>query len=94
MRVLKTFPRYGSLTMAFLGKFAYLHIWLTILSCYSSIPVPYSSWERWWFEHCIIVAGGSLLFTARTFGNVVSKFWCKSVTECTFLIQNILKLLF
>ena len=44
-RVLKTFPRYGSLTVAFLGKFAYLHIRLTILSSYISIPVPYGSWK-------------------------------------------------
>ena len=32
-----------SLTMTFLGEFAY--IWLTILSCYGSTPVAHGDWE-------------------------------------------------
>ena len=36
-------PRTGSLTMAFLDRFA--SIWLTILSCSSAIPVPYGDLE-------------------------------------------------
>ena len=35
-------------TMAFLGKFAY--IWLTTLSCYGVIPVSYGDWEGWYIR--------------------------------------------
>ena len=33
---------WGSLTIAFLGKFAKQ---ITILSCHSSMPVPYGDWK-------------------------------------------------
>ena len=53
---------WGSITMTFLGKFAY--IWFSILSCYVSISVPYGDWERRWFEQymsylqvCLAVEG-------------------------------------
>ena len=45
---------WGWASLTFLGKLAYA--WLTILSCYSSIPVLCSNWEEWWFEHCVVVA--------------------------------------
>ena len=46
---LSPLQEWGSLTMALLGKFAY--IWLNILFCYGSIPVPYGDWEGQWFEY-------------------------------------------
>ena len=41
--------------MTFIRKFVYM--WLTILSCYNLIRVPYGDWEGSWFEHCVMLAG-------------------------------------
>ena len=50
---------WGSLIIALLSKFAY--IWLTILSCYSSISVSYGDCEGYWFEHSVLQLRVSLL---------------------------------
>ena len=51
--------------MVCLGKFAY--IWLTILSCYGKIPVPYGNREGWLFEHSMSYLQVRLKVVSTTF---------------------------